>query len=62
VNVELEHAKDVVSTISVAAKTATAAVEPMVNAETGSVGNGYRLLNLGMKLPDDLTSEDGATF
>ncbi|WP_408602318.1 YDG domain-containing protein [Pseudomonas sp. PLMAX] len=62
VNVELENAKDVVSTISVAAKTATAAVEPMVNAESGSVGSGYRLLNLGMKLPDDLTSEDGATF
>lgn len=62
VNVVLEHAKDVVSTISVAAKTTTAAAEPMVNAETGTVGNGYRLLNLGMKLPDDLTSEDGATF
>lgn len=62
VNVELEHAKDVVSSISVAAKVTTSAAEPMANADTGAVGSGYRLLNLGMKLPDDLTSEDGATF
>lgn len=64
VNVELEQTKEVVSTISVAAKVtnSTSPIEAVPKEDVGGVKGDYRLLNLGMKMPDDLTSENGATY
>lgn len=60
VNQELEQARDVVSVITVTAKSTkqTADVSSPSNSKTTSVVGDYRLLNLGMKLPDDLISDD----
>lgn len=63
VNVELEHAKEIVSTISVAAKaTNSASTSEAPHKSDSGVKSDYRLLNLGMKLPEDLTSEESMTF
>lgn len=64
VNEELEHTKDIVSTISVAVKVTNSTSTPDARPkdDAGGVKSDYRLLNLGMKLPDDLSSEEGATF
>lgn len=63
VNVELEHAKEIVSTISVAAKaTNSASTSEVPHKEDSGVKSDYRLLNLGMKLPEDFTSEEGVNF
>ena len=58
--VEFEKAKDVISVIS----TSSTSTEPLAVANTGAVSIllDYRLINLGIKLPDDLLSEEGATF
>ncbi|WP_408601953.1 YDG domain-containing protein [Pseudomonas sp. PLMAX] len=64
VNEELEHTKEIVSSIIVAAKVSnsTAATDALPKEDAGGVKGDYRLLNLGMKMPDDLTSENGATY
>lgn len=64
VNEQLEQTKEIVSTISVAAKVtnSTSTPDALPKDDVGGIKGDYRLLNLGMKLPDDLTSEDGATF
>lgn len=64
VNEELEHTKEIVSSIIVAAKVSnsTAATDALPKEDAGGVNGDYRLLNLGMKMPDDLTSENGATY
>ena len=64
VNDRLEQAKDIISTISVATKMTSIAAKPaaLAQAETGGMLSDYRLLNLGMKLPDDTSSSDGSIF
>ena len=64
VNEGLEQTKEVVSTISVAAKvtSSTSATDALPKDDVGGIKGDYRLLNLGMKMPDDLTSENGATY
>lgn len=64
VNVDLEEAKDIVATVSVATKVAKPKPESVAAAknETASVMGDYRLLNLGMKLPDDLVPDDKSSF
>lgn len=58
--VEFDKAKDVISVIS----TSSTSTEPLgvANTDAISVLLDYRLINLGIKLPDDLLSEEGATF
>jgi filamentous hemagglutinin family protein len=63
VNPELEQTKDIVSIISVATKVTNTTAKPAVvaKAEPAAMIGDYRLINLGMKLPEDATSSDGAT-
>jgi hypothetical protein len=58
--VQFEKAKDVISVIS----TSSTSTEPLAVANTDAISIllDYRLINLGIKLPDDLLSEEGATF
>jgi hypothetical protein len=63
VNDQLEQTKDIISTISVAAKVTNTTAQPVAvtQAETGGMLGDYRLINLGMKMPtDDLSSEGTA--
>lgn len=61
----LETTKQIISTITVATKqaaTSTAAAEPAKanQADASAVINDYRLLNLGMKLPDEIFADDSS--
>lgn len=64
VNADLESAKGIISTVSVATNASRTASEPMVaaNTNTSSILADYRLLNLGMKLPDDMLSDEASSF
>lgn len=62
VNVELNETKEVVSAISASTAThskSTTSTAPGSNdSPVSTVGGGYGLLNLGMKLPDDLLRDE----
>lgn len=60
---ELEHTKEVVASISTAikVKTESVALDTSTGSASGTPGD-YRLLNLGMKLPDDITTEDSISY
>ena len=72
VNVQLEQTKQIVATISSALSSAakvttssSASPQPVAAAEkteSSALHEDYRLLNLGMKLPDEAYSEDGTTY
>ena len=60
VNAELESAKEIISTVSVAAQASQPKTEKVFSegSNTLEAMGDYRLLNLGMKLPDDIQSEE----
>lgn len=58
--VAIESTKTIISSVSVAAKTNSSpagATSPLVHGN--NIVTDYRLINLGMKLPDGITNEDG---
>lgn len=57
-NVDLDSAKDIVSTVSVASQSARPRPDTLLSANSDPVKimSDYRLLNLGMKLPDEILS------
>lgn len=58
-NIELQETKEIISTITVTQKTAPAKTEPTGSGgQATSIIGDYRLLNLGMKLPDDLVTDE----
>jgi hypothetical protein len=60
VEVALESAKTIIANVSVAAKT-TSSSSSVSTPESQGLATEYRLINLGMKLPDDMADEDGPT-
>lgn len=60
VSPELEQTKDIVSIISVATKVTNTTAKPAVvaKAEPAAIIGDYRLINQGMRLPEDATSSD----
>lgn len=64
VNSDLEEAKVIVATVSIATKVIKTKAEPAIAAQTdaASVLGDYRPLNLGMKLPDDVAPDEKTSF
>lgn len=60
---ELEHTKEIVASISTATKvkTESVALDTSTGSASGTPGD-YRLLNLGMKLPDDITTDESTSY
>lgn len=60
---ELEHTREIVASISTATKVKTEAValDTSIGSASGTPGD-YRLLNLGMKLPDDITTDESTSY
>jgi hypothetical protein len=63
VNVGLEQAKEIIASISVTTKASSNTDHPATvsgNSATNPLGD-YRLINLGMKLPDDMALDESST-
>jgi hypothetical protein len=63
INVELEKAKEIISDISGATRVTSGPVKsanPDASTSAGLIGD-FRMLNLGIKLPDDQLAEDSST-
>lgn len=59
-NVALDNTKEVISSVTVTTKSSVDTGSS--NASVSGTPGDYRMLNLGMKLPDDLTSDASAAF
>jgi filamentous hemagglutinin family protein len=60
VNVGLDQARDIIANISVAIQTPGNTVLPASDSSTTALGD-YRLVNFGMKLPEDMTQDERAS-
>ena len=58
VNVELEEAKSIISTINTTSRSANSSEQQMATVDSSAIAGDYRLLNLGMMLPDDFTFDE----